>query len=84
MTESEYKEEMKKELKKEIMTEMNQSDEDDVDLKKQVKILLKKLESYQDLEKKYLEISKKYEHSVNQLDTIKNEIKKEKKIKNNK
>jgi hypothetical protein len=36
------------------------------------------------LEKKYLEISKKYEHSINQLDTIKNEIKKEKKIKNNK
>ena len=82
MTEAEYKEEMKKELKKEIMTEMNQSDdEDDVELKKQVKILLKKLESYQDLEKKYIEMSKKYDHSVNQLDTIKNEIKKEKKLK---
>ena len=75
MTEAEYKEEMKKDLKKEIMTEMNQSEnEDDVDLKKQVKILLKKLE----------ETTKKNEQLTSQLKSIEHENKKEKKEKKEK
>lgn len=77
MNESEYKEELKKELKKEVMTEM-QGEDDITDMKKQIKILSKKLESYQELEKKYIEMSNINEVLTTQLKTIEKEIKKEK------
>ena len=79
MTETEAKEELRKEIKKEVMTEMhNESDSDDVDLKKQVKMLAKRLDEYKDIEKKYLEVTKKNDLLVNQLKSIEKEIKKEK------
>lgn len=85
MTEQEVKDEMKKELKKEIMTEQQQnSDEDDMDLKKQVKMLMKKLDDYKDLEKKCAEVMNRNEQLVSQLKTIEKEIKKEKKEKKEK
>ena len=78
MNESEYKEELKKELKKEVMTEMNDGNDDINDMKKQIKLLSKKLESYQELEKKYIEMSNINEVLTTQLKTIEKQIKKEK------
>lgn len=79
MTESEYKDELKKEIKKEVMTEMNDGDDETADMKKQIKMLAKKLEGYQELEKKYIEMSNINEVLTSQLKSIEKEINKEKK-----
>lgn len=53
MSEAEFKEELKKELKKEIMTEVNMehSDQETEDLKKEIKLLKAKMDKYKSLEK---------------------------------
>ncbi len=81
LTDAELKAEMKEELKKEIMTEtgefMHLDDEND-ELKKENKILKKKIESLLYMEKEYKSLVKKNETLVEQLEKIKTEIKKEK------
>jgi hypothetical protein len=76
MTETEIREEVKKEMIEEIMTE--ELGNTDYDLKKQIKILTKKIENYEVIEKKYISLIKKNEKLTEQLKNIELEIKKEK------
>jgi len=78
MTESEFKEELKKELKKEIMTEEQNINEDNDSLKKEIKVLNKKLEKFKDLENDYKKLLKINENLSNQIGKIEEEIKKKK------
>ena len=80
MTDAEIKAEMKEELKKEIMTEseMVHLDSENDDLKKENKILKKKIESLLYMEKEYKNLLKKNETLSEQMEKIKIEIKKEK------
>ncbi len=79
MTENEYKEELKKELKKEIMTEeQSHAQEDTESLKKEIKVLSKKLDKYKDLETEYKKLLKINETLSTQLNKIEEEIKKNK------
>lgn len=71
MSESEFKEELKKELKKEIMTEHHTSEDETAELKKQIKILTKKVDQIKDIENENKELK-------SQLKSIASEIKKEK------
>lgn len=81
MSETEIKTEMKEEIKKEIMSEapdmMHLDDEND-ELKKEIKILKKKMESLVYMEKEYKNVVKKNESLVEQLEKIKIAVKKEK------
>ena len=78
MTESEYKEELKKELKKEIMTEEQSSHDDTETLKKEIKVLNKKLDKFKDIDNDYKKLLKVNENLANQLSKIEDEIKKKK------
>lgn len=68
MTEQEFKEELKREIRTEIMTEQQ---DDDINLKSEIKMLRKKLEKFDDLKNKNEILSQ-------QLSKIEKEIKKEK------
>ena len=70
--------EVREEIKKEIMTEEIGNTDNDLSLKKQIKILTKKLENYDAMEKQYKFLLKKNELLTDQLNKIENEIKKEK------
>jgi hypothetical protein len=73
LSESELREEMKEELKKEILTEDHVNiDQENKELKKEIKILYKKIEKLEDFEKEN-------EKLKDQLNKIVNEIKKNKK-----
>ena len=79
MLESEYKEELKKELKKEIIIEEQSNTHEESDsLKKEIKILSKKLDKYKDLESEYKKLLKINENLSTQLNKIEEEIKKNK------
>lgn len=83
LTESELKAELKEEIKKEVMTEvmspdMLHLDEENEELKNENKILKKKIESLHYIEKEYKSLVSKNEFLTEQLEKIKNEIKKEK------
>jgi hypothetical protein len=78
LTENEYKEELKKELKKEIMTEEQSIYEDTDSLKKEIKVLNKKLDKFKDLENDYKKLLKINENLTNQINKIEEEIKKKK------
>lgn len=78
MTESEYKDELKKELKKEIMTEEQSAHEDTESLKKEIKVLNKKLDKFKDIENDYKKLLKINENLSNQISKIEEEIKKKK------
>ena len=78
LTESEYKEELKKELKKEIMTEEQTIHEDTDSLKKEIKVINKKLDKFKDLENDYKKLLKINENLSNQISKIEEEIKKKK------
>ena len=85
MSESEFKDELKKEIKKELMTEEsnstkynNKQSDEEIDLKKEVKSLTKKLEQYKNMEKEFKNLAKKNEALTEQLSKIENEIKKNK------
>jgi hypothetical protein len=83
LTESELKAELKEEIKKEVMTEvmspdMLHLDEENDKLKKENKILKKKIESLQYIEKEYKNLVSKNDLLSEQLEKIRNEIKKEK------
>jgi len=78
MMESEYKEELKKELKKEIMTEEQSVQEDTNTLKKEIKVLNKKMDKFKDLENDYKKLLKINENLTNQLSKIEEEIIKKK------
>ena len=82
MTEDEIKKELKEELKKEIMTEDNiqtgGTNHIINDLKNEIKILNKKIESYNNLEKDYKLLIKKNESLTNKILKIENEINKKK------
>lgn len=76
--------EMREELKREIMTEEIGNSDNELSLKKQLKILTKKLENYDAMEKQYKFLLKKNELLTEQLQKIETEIKKEKSKKKNK
>lgn len=79
MSESEYKEELRKEIKKEIMTEEQSfAQEDTESLRKEIKILNKRLDKYKNLETDYKKILKINENLSTQLNQIEAEIKKNK------
>jgi hypothetical protein len=78
LTESEYKEELKKELKKEIMTEEQSIHEDTDSLKKEIKVLNKKLDKFKDIENDYKKLLKINENLSSQISKIEEEIKKKK------
>jgi hypothetical protein len=83
MSETEFKDELKKEVKKEMMSEVIPSDNENENLKKEIKNLNKKLDYYKELEKDYKIIIKKNETLIEQILQIESEIKK-KKLKNKK
>ena len=68
--------EIREEIKNEIMTE--EIGNSDVDLRKQIKLLTKKLENYEAMEKQYKYLQKKNELLTDQLQKIEIEIKKDK------
>lgn len=80
--------EIKEEMRKEIMTEEMGITDNDLNLKKQLKILTSRIEKYEAMEKQYKILLKKNELLSDQLKKIETEIKKEKskkdKSKNNK
>ena len=78
MTENEFKDELKKELKKEIMTEEQSLHEDTDSLKKEIKVLNKKLDKFKDIENDYKKLLKINENLSNQISKIEEEIKKKK------
>jgi hypothetical protein len=71
MTDAEFKEE----LKKEIMSEVQSSNEDLENFKKEIKTLKAKIEQHKDIEKKY---KKENENLIAKIATIETEIKKNK------
>ena len=80
LSESELRDEMKEELKKEILTEDHVNiDQENKELKKEIKILYKKIEKLEEYENENKELKKKNDILNNQLNKIINEIKKDKK-----
>lgn len=79
MSEAEYKDEIKKEIKKELVSEnFQQTEDENNDLRKQLKNVLKKLDDFKELEKKYTEVVDRNKQLSYQLKAIEDEIKKEK------
>ncbi len=74
LTQEEIKKEMKEEIRKEVITEMNDSDDDCLKLKEEIRKLNKKLELYSDMEKEYKNLLKKNELLTEQLNKIAKEI----------
>lgn len=88
LSEAEIKEEMKEDIKKELKKDFLNTDgfvtdqileKENKDLKKEIKNLQKKLESFEDFEKENKSLHKKVEMLTTQLNKIAGEIKKEKK-----
>ena len=79
MTDDEIKEEMKEEIKKEILnTDIENNNSELIDLKNENKKLKKKLENLKDYEIKYNDLLNTNKLLNNQLQKIKEEIKKKK------
>jgi len=79
MSEAEYKEEIRNEIKKHVMSEdMQQTEDENATLKKQVKTLMKKLEQFDSLEQKFIQVSNMNEELTDQLRKIEKEVKKDK------
>ena len=86
MTEDEINEELRNEIKKEILTETYNENmkggasENINDLKKQIKILSKKIDEYKELESKYNDVVTYNFQLTKKLEKIEKEIKKKKNI----
>ena len=80
LSESELKEELKETLKKELLSEDHSSiDQENKELKKEIKILYKKIEKLEECEKEKSVLINENEKLKDQLNKIVNEIKKNKK-----
>jgi hypothetical protein len=86
MTEDEIAEELRNEIKKEILSENHMdimkggSNENINDLKKQIKLLSKKIDEYKELEQKYNNVVTSNFQLTKKLEKIEKEIKKNKNI----
>ena len=80
LSEAEFKEELKEEIKKELLSDdRGGMDQENKELKKEIKILYKKIEKLEEYENENKELKKKNDILNNQLNKIINEIKKDKK-----
>ncbi len=72
MTENEIKDEMKNELKKELMTEIG--DDSNKDLKKENKLLLKKISTLEKIESEYNNMKTDYNNMKSEYNNIKKQL----------